>query len=886
MRPGGSNGPAGSYIEIGGDADQRVYFERQGGGPAPPEFESPLNLYSDTETRIAVIIEFNQPVNPSNENISGEFLELQYLDASGAWQSLQADIELTSNCVGGAATVRIQPIGVLPPSSRVRANVKEGFEDITRNKTTFSNLGFISWATRRIAFESLQPPDELADGFVENFDFDNFRDDTALFVSPPAVWDGGKLKAGFDFEGDGGPGGAFDWVVDGLFRLNTISSTIASADMTRQQTVVNGIVNVRNLTVLPDAVLDIVGPNPARIRATGDVIIRGTIDISGNNGRDVSSINTGDQVEVGALGNGGSGKGGNASEITTNSTPRGGTGGGPFDTRNLGGQGGETGYSSGSVHLRRPGGGGGGRFQQDALLPEHERADKGVNGHSQGTGAVSMSGPAQGGDAGLAAFVDEDPTNNYWGLRPVVDERGNLVEIVRGELRRLWAGSGGGAGGDAIPRSSFLTNNWGRGSDEKGGPGGSGGGGLTIQALGSIVFGVEGLIRSNGGRGGIGESTNQINHVGGTGGSGSGGHVVLESATQIDFTDGGTLSAAGDHVQALGAPGRRGPDANHLPEQVSHGGPGGAGVIQLHVPDPIDPIGPGEDSAIRLPLAAFVEEDPLDAIASPRPVVLIPTFGPRSQARSRWIPMAGADQDPNGGTDLLRFRFGGTEADGSIAVLDETVQELEPLLRGTLGEAAAIGRDGTRLILQHTEFAPLLEIRNGLSNDLYLRTPALLEGFLLRLQSGLDPQLRRDFVVTDAVYDEGRPSSADEVLLLETGLSHNGVLADFQPPGAIDYELIPRFFRVVTDGIEDYLPQGSSIRIRFEATGADARGLPDTENLLVEGTPDIALFNRLAPGELSFFRFEIDFRLVEDGTPLGPDSRPVGLDFLKVPFVF
>jgi len=495
-----------------------------------------------------------------------------------------------------------------------------------------------------------------------------------------------------------------------------------------------------------------------------------------------------------------------------------------------------------------------------------------------------MNAPAQGGLAGPPAFTDDDLGNNFWGLRPLTDSEGRLKGIVRGELERLHAGSGGGGGGDAFDRANFLPGNWGPGSDQKGGAGGGGGGGLHIQALGRIVFGDGGLMRSNGGAGARGEQNpSNRNSIGATGGSGSGGHIVLESATQIDFTRGGTVIGLRDRVEALGAEGTRRIGSGS--DDVAQGGRGGGGLIQLHVPDPLNPIGTDENASIRVPLAAAGAEDPLDEIVSPQPVVLIPTFGPRSQALSSWIPIAGADQGQQGGTDLVRFRFDGTDAGGFIETVDGAVVENEPLLEGVLGEAARIDVSGTTLILDRTA---LLFRDDGEEppNDLYLRTPALLEGYLVRLETPFPSEIRRDFPVTSARYDEGRPIAPDERLFLTIAPRGGETLADLEARGATSYRLIPRFFTTIVDGRRDVLPEGSSVRILFEATGADPLGRPDEDSILVPPTPDVSRFNDLDPGALRFFRFRVDFRLVGQGELLPADVRPPALEMLKLPFVF
>ena len=55
---------------------------------------------------------------------------------------------------------------------------------------------------------------------------------------------------------------------------------------------------------------------------------------------------------------------------------------------------------------------------------------------------------------------------------------------------------------------------------------------------------------------------------------------------------------------------------------------------------------------------------------------------------------------------------------------------------------------------------------------------------------------------------------------------------------------------------------------------------------LVPWTHDIAEFNGRAPGELQFFRYEVEFDLDATNEGVTRDTTPVHLDFLKIPFVF
>ncbi len=456
--------------------------------------------------------------------------------------------------------------------------------------------------------------------------------------------------SGTCFDGTGGPTGDFDWVVRSgeVFFFDTTSTIILGGPNglpTMTQNAVNGLVDVRNLTIEEGAQVRVQGPNPMRILATGDVIVRGRLDLSGFHALSVATLNTGNQIEVGAAGGAGGGRGGNGNPVIIDSSPRGSGGQGPGNLLDAGGQGGETGYAPFGLgkDARRPGGGAGGRFARDQG-PDLV-AQNGADGSPLGTGAESGTSPARGGVTRPGAFVDGQARNDFFGEAPLFGPHGELLGLLRGELPSLWAGYGGGGGGNADPASVFPSPNWNFSRDEKGGAGGGGGGALHVQALGRIVFGLVGEIRSNGGSGAPGENTNFLDHIGGSGGSGSGGHVVLESATQIDFTDGGAnVGALGrDWLSARGGPRITGHPSFVTPgaRGYSNGGAGGPGVLQLHVPDPTLP--PGTNPAktdIVVPLNVAVARNPLDALASPGALALFLTCNPAPRANVGWFGAA------------------------------------------------------------------------------------------------------------------------------------------------------------------------------------------------------------------------------------------------------
>src|SRR4030095_14684405 len=112
---------------------------------------------------------------------------------------------------------------------------------------------------------------------------------------------------------------------------DTSSSVITNEQQTAQETVINGIVDIRDLHVTASGQLLITGPNRATILVSGNAQIDGEINGSGNDNLSVHSLNTTAQRQPRPWGGGGGGRGGTGSYLTTQSTPAGETGRGAFD---------------------------------------------------------------------------------------------------------------------------------------------------------------------------------------------------------------------------------------------------------------------------------------------------------------------------------------------------------------------------------------------------------------------------------------------------------------------------------------------------------------------------------------------------------------------------
>ncbi len=924
----------GTRVELGGGSSVLPFAIDPTGEGNLGTFEIPLNLYSDVDSRVEILVEVNQPVSPTDENISQDRIQVQFEEATGSWVTFPTHVSLDANCTDTGSLLRLTPLGVLPQNRALRVILKPEFEDLVGDRNILPLEDFA--VMRSGTFEEDGVAVEYADDFLEDFvlsgsELGSFEDEEAVFDTPKAEW--GEVSPGvygvrpsFDFDGTGGPGGDFDWHIGAnqTVILDTTSTLIIGGPggvPTATQLVINGMVNIRDLYIPENSVLKIQGPNPAVFLCAGEVRIEGELDISGNNAKPVFTLNTPFQPEPGASGNGGGGAGGTGSYLTNQVTPRGGNGFGAFDTPGAGGQGGESGWNSNTGNygqFRGAAGGGGGTLGLDVVLDDgcYDQtalgldAENGFAGHPQANAATRPGETLPWG--GLAAdrpFTDINGTqDDFWGTMRKDFGTGNEV-LVEGELISPWPASGGGAGGDATRATDYPPSDLLNSDQDKGCGGGGGAGSLTILALGKISMGTNGKITARGGHGSGGENTNYVNRIGGGSGGGAGGHIVLQTAQQIDLSElpqNGNPNAA-PSILARGGQGGAGynnaggaddneltpqADAHHdgsandnpfeepLPPQcavqtgiiVSAGGDGGPGLIQFHVGTlPDDVIGPFSDEGLvrdavkPAPVGYDIGTGVSDAGWVDQ---LLPIFGRLSKAQSKWIPLGGASIDPDdpADPDPIQFLFDGTDPDTGLV---ETTTEVVADLPAILAPAAAVetpglpdvAADGRTMLFDGAEIP--------VDDAIYRRNPNLFRRFRLRV--GVE-----DHDVTAAAYDE------------ETGVLSLTVESDLPTTGMV--EVFPRYFAVSTNGVADAMPDSSTVLVSFQATGANSLGDPD-ESAIFPGNNAWAtdvddLSGALGNTDFRFFRFQMSFDILADNSDLSFNTpRPI-VDFLRIPFRF
>ncbi|HJL35343.1 MAG TPA: MopE-related protein, partial [Polyangiaceae bacterium LLY-WYZ-15_(1-7)] len=316
------------------------------------------------------------------------------------------------------------------------------------------------------------------------------------------------------------------------------------------------------------------GSGVLEIHASGDIVVNGTIDVSGGDGGegdgqpDICGGGAGGGDTGNALGDGPSWVDG-AGEVCPGGGAggMGGFGGGSterpshtagcdlasYGGRRGGGAGGQEGFRQACE--TSPGGGGGyaggaggsGCWSETEPLPGGAGAS--VAGLSTGgSPAATNCGGGGGGEPGLGAYAGEDgQTGQYQSILP-----------------RAGGGGGGSIGADAAAdlavTTTFRPGSGGGGGGATtngiGGAGGGGGGALRLASATRVL--VSGRLLARGGRGGDGAA--------GAGGGGSGG-VIYVAAPEVRIS--GEASTAGGNGGVGG------------PRDFSNGGAGGIGRIRI-----------------------------------------------------------------------------------------------------------------------------------------------------------------------------------------------------------------------------------------------------------------------------------------------------------------
>jgi len=344
-------------------------------GLASVDFPPGLNLFTQPDPVIE--ISFNQSIDGRPENLNTDRIFVLYSsgvigsgseDVFPATNKLPGSLQLVENCVESGARVNFIISGVVPPNRKLRLEMTSVFRDLV-GQTNIEDSFWEDHVTPSLgdlyADPSWVETDETVDEFRDDYDNGKFVDLDAPVPLPFGILGQGYIAAGFDFPGTFTPK---NFTVSAPYReIFTDSTQPFTDDAGEQHYLNNGVLNVANFTVASTCVLRARGQNPLIIYASGAVTINGELNVSGNNGRWPTSLNSPQFREGGAQGEAGGGQGGDTSWAGTAETPRGEAGDGPFKIEHGGGQGGEGTYGDGvfgynTTHELVAGGGGGGGF--------------------------------------------------------------------------------------------------------------------------------------------------------------------------------------------------------------------------------------------------------------------------------------------------------------------------------------------------------------------------------------------------------------------------------------------------------------------------------------------------------------------------------------------
>jgi hypothetical protein len=121
-------------------------------------------------------------------------------------------------------------------------------------------------------------------------------------------------------------------------------------------------------------------------------------------------------------------------------------------------------------------------------------------------------------------------------------------------------------------------------------------------------------------------------------------------------------------------------------------------------------------------------------------------------------------------------------------------------------------------------------------------------------------------------------------------------MESFVSTGPVNAELQPAYFRVVTNGIPDFIPASTDVSIFLSATTADTFGNPELvygvnmDEPLVNLTTDVddPVTGLNFPGnkDLRFVRFDVLFDIDTNLQGLTPQNPIPALDFFRLGFQY
>ncbi|MGH7150438.1 MAG: hypothetical protein ACREIU_07065, partial [Planctomycetota bacterium] len=298
------------------------------------------------------------------------------------------------------------------------------------------------------------------------------------------------------------------------------------------------------------------------------------------------------------------------------------------------------------------------------------------------------------------------------------------------------------------------------------------------------------------------------------------------------------------------------------------GGAGGDGVLQIHTPT-VNATGASTVVSGALTVTALPTNtaDVLPAAGH----LLLPAFSRVSRARTRWIN-TGATALGNAGGPFYEWVV--SSSPGSVPN-NPTNAEYPLDASGFVKTAAGVVVSPTPLPVVSVPIgsvaAQSITIPLAAVVGAGFLNPAAMVGFELNPNSG---QTLQTFTIVS-----GTASGSNAVFSTDPA---DGPMTLVLPVAATTPVAIgPRFFRVRTNGVEDSLPAGATIKILFQ--GADSlspTGVPVGATALTPSLSDLT-----TPTPKPFIRVQVEFDLTGLGAPSSALPRPE-IEFLKLPIRF
>lgn len=438
-----------------------------------PRFEglvAPVDGGGDVERDAVVVAKFSEPLFPPTVRTDTIFLS-----AVGPNTGREQWIPSTFDIDFARREIRLIPTVGLPAGVEISFNFTDELADFGGNLIEIPE-DFV-YPTFRTADAPLSGP------FVVREDFSS--DDRRDFTETSARWNALE-RPGWLLPVEGG-----GTAMNGRLVLDPLESTIYTLDTgAYDPSRPLPSFDYSDVHIGRFATLRVSGENPLVIKSLRDIVVEGTIDVSG---RDAGRV--GFAAEAGTPGGAGGPGGG------------GGGNGGSFDGED-GGKG--LGARNPATGVRVAGGGEGSLARTCAT-----RSETGGGGGGEHSGGAEEGrgdrGNANGGGLPGEAYGNPD-------LDPFAG--------------RLLGGSGGGGAGATCFDDVLFP----------GSGGGGGGGAVWLQALGEIA--IVGEIWALGGAGGDNESVSMSGGEGGaTGGGGSGGAILLQGLDRCAVTDDASVIA-------------------------------------------------------------------------------------------------------------------------------------------------------------------------------------------------------------------------------------------------------------------------------------------------------------------------------------------------------